>query len=149
MAKRDAGGYLTIINTDNGGNNQGGNLPKNGTDPSTVKLYLEKVGNGKRKIQTEQQLLELYSANEYNYFDAPGLPYVNVFRGNGNYKAQEVWVLKEGKDKTSTNRDDWDIYEPINDPTELDLTNDPNNSEISQKKATLIQEGRFCVWIWK
>src|SRR5699024_8957524 len=132
--------YLTIINTDNGGNNQGGNLPKNGTDPSTVKLYLEKVGNGKRKIQTEQQLLELYSANEYNYFDAPGLPYVNVFRGNGNYKAQEVWVLKEGRDKTSTNRDDWDIYEPINDPTELDLTNDPNNPEISQKKAILVKD---------
>ena len=140
VAKRDAGGYLTIINTDNGGNNQGGNLPENGTDPSTVKLYLEDVGNGKRKIQTEQQLLELYSANEYNYFDAPGLPYVNVFRGNGNYKAQEVWVLKEGKDKTSTNRDDWEIYEPINDPTELDLTNDPNNSEISQKKAILVKD---------
>ena len=140
VAKRDAGGYLTIINTDNGGNNQGGNLPENGTDPSTVKLYLEDVGNGKRKIQTEQQLLELYSANEYNYFDAPGLPYVNVFRGNGNYKAQEVWVLKEGRDKTSTNRDDWEIYEPINDPTELDLTNDPNNSEISQKKAILVKD---------
>ena len=140
VAKRDAGGYLTIINTDNGGNNQGGNLPKNGTDPSTVKLYLEDVGNGKRKIQTEQQLLELYSANEYNYFDAPGLPYVNVFRGNGNYKAQEVWVLKEGRDKTSTNRDDWEIYEPINDPTELDLTNDPNNPEISQKKAILVKD---------
>ena len=140
VAKRDAGGYLTIINTDNGGNNQGGNLPENGTDPSTVKLYLEDVGNGKRKIQTEQQLLELYSANEYNYFDAPGLPYVNVFRGNGNYKAQEVWVLKEGKDKTSTNRDDWEIYEPINDPTELDLTNDPNNPEISQKKAILVKD---------
>ena len=140
VAKRDAGGYLTIINTDNGGNNQGGNLPENGTDPSTVKLYLEDVGNGKRKIQTEQQLLELYSANEYNYFDAPGLPYVNVFRGNGNYKAQEVWVLKEGRDKTSTNRDDWEIYEPINDPTELDLTNDPNNPEISQKKAILVKD---------
>jgi len=140
VAKRDAGGYLTIINTDNGGNNQGGNLPENGTDPSTVKLYLEDVGNGKRKIQTEQQLLELYSANEYNYFDAPGLPYVNVFRGNGNYKAQEVWVLKEGKDKTSTNRDDWEIYEPINDPTELDLTNDPNNPEISQKKTILVKD---------
>mgnify|MGYP005752502853 FL=1 len=140
VAKRDAGGYLTIINTDNGGNNQGGNLPENGTDPSTVKLYLEDVGNDKRKIQTEQQLLELYSANEYNYFDAPGLPYVNVFRGNGNYKAQEVWVLKEGRDKTSTNRDDWEIYEPINDPTELDLTNDPNNPEISQKKAILVKD---------
>ena len=47
VARRDEGGYLTIIDTDNGGNNAGGNLPTNGVTPKTTKLYLVDAGNGK------------------------------------------------------------------------------------------------------
>ncbi len=40
MTDRDSGGYLKIINTDNGGTNKGGNLPKNGeSNPSMTGLY--------------------------------------------------------------------------------------------------------------
>ena len=141
VAKRDDNGYLEIIDTDNGGNDQGGKLPQNGSDPEITRLYLEDAGNGKRKVQTEQQLKELYSANEYDYFDAPALPYVNVFRGNGNYQAQAVWVLKEGGNPSSTNRDDWTVYEPVIDPTELHFTNNPDNPGIAQGNTILIQDG--------
>lgn len=40
IADRDPDGYLTIIDTDNGGNCEGGILPSNGTDPDTTGLYL-------------------------------------------------------------------------------------------------------------
>ena len=91
VADRDNGGYLEILNTDNGGNNQGGKLPTNaeGSNVPTTHLYLEDVGYGKRKIKTHMELIELYEANQYDYFEAPSLPYVNIFRGNGNYKANE------------------------------------------------------------
>lgn len=131
VAKRDNDGYLKIIDTNNGGNNQGGNLPKNGTDPKTTKLYLEEAGNGKRKIRTTEELTELYTANEYYYFEAPSLPYMNILRDNGNYTVNEVWVLKEGKDANSTNRDDWVIYD---DPDSLTFT----NSESSAGENTIV-----------
>ncbi len=39
MTDRDSGGYLEILNTDNGGNNQGGKLPTNGGNTPTTGLY--------------------------------------------------------------------------------------------------------------
>ena len=131
VAKRDNDGYLEIINTDNGGNNQGGNLPKNGTGSETTKLYLEEAGNGKRKIATESKLTELYTANEYDYFEAPSLPYMNILRDNSNYTVNEVWVLKDGKDANSTNPEDWNIHD---DPDDLTFT----NSESSAGENTIV-----------
>ena len=46
----------------NGGNNAGGNLPTNGVTPKTTKLYLVDAGNGKRKVETTDQLTELYTS---------------------------------------------------------------------------------------
>ena len=41
VTERDSGGYLEILNTDNGGNNQGGKLPTNGGNtPTTVCILL-------------------------------------------------------------------------------------------------------------
>ena len=130
VADRDDGGYLEILNTDNGGNNQGGNLPTNaeGDNVPTTHLYLEDVGNGKRKIKTHMELTELYTANEYDYFEAPSLPYVNIFRGNGNYRANAVWVLKDGRDALSTNAADWDVYTGIDFATQLHFTNNPDKA---------------------
>lgn len=140
MTDRDSGGYLKIINTDNGGSNKGGNLPENGeANPSMTGLYLVDGGGAKREIRTSMELTELYTANEYEYFEAPSLPYVNIFRENGNYTANEVWVLKSGKDPSSTNRDDWTIYSGIVAATELHFTNNPNKKD--EPNTILIEEG--------
>ena len=140
MTDRDSGGYLKIINTDNGGTNKGGNLPENGeSNPSMTGLYLVDGGGAKREIRTSMELTELYTANEYEYFEAPSLPYVNIFRENGNYTANEVWVLKSGRDASSTNRDDWTIYSGIVAATELHFTNNPNKKD--DPNTILIEEG--------
>lgn len=140
MTDRDSGGYLKIINTDNGGTNKGGNLPENGeSNPSMTGLYLVDGGGAKREIRTSMKLTELYTANEYEYFEAPSLPYVNIFRENGNYTANEVWVLKEGKDPSSTNEADWDVTKGIVDATELHFTNNPDKA--NEPNTILIKEG--------
>lgn len=139
VTDRDSGGYLEILNTDNGGNNQGGKLPTNGGNTPTTGLYLVDAGNGKREIRTHMELTELYTANEYDYFEAPSLPYVNIFRENGNYTANEVWVLKEGKDASSTNEADWEVHKGIVGATELHFTNNPNKAD--EPNTILIEEG--------
>lgn len=144
VTDRDDGGYLEIIDTDNGGTNKGGILPTNGeANPSTTGLYLVDAGNGKREIRTHMQLTELYSANEYDYFEAPSLPYVNIFRDNGNYTANEVWVLKDGMDASSTNEKDWTVYKGIVGATELHFTNNPDKANdpntIYIKDSTVIR----------
>lgn len=139
VTDRDSGGYLEILNTDNGGNNQGGKLPTNGGNTPTTGLYLEDAGNGKREIRTHSELTELYSANEYDYYEAPSLPYVNIFRDNGNYTANEVWVLKDGKDPSSTNEADWDVHKGIVGATELHFTNNPDKA--NEPNTVLIKEG--------
>lgn len=139
MTVREDDGYLQILNTDNGGNNQGGNLPTNGGSVPVTGLFLEEVGNGKRAIRTHMELTELYTANEYDYFSAPSLPYVNIFRENGNYTANEVWVLKEGKDASSTNEADWEVHKGIVGATELHFTNNPDKA--SEPNTILIEEG--------
>lgn len=139
VTDRDSEGYLQILNTDNGGNNQGGKLPTNGGNTPTTGLYLVDAGNGKREIRTHMQLTELYSANEYDYYEAPSLPYVNIFRDNGNYTANEVWVLKDGKDPSSTNEADWDVHKGIVGATELHFTNNPDKA--NEPNTVLIKEG--------
>lgn len=130
VTDRDDRGFLEIIDTSNGGNNQGGKLPVNGTDPATSGLYLVEAGNGKREIRTHNELTKLYTENEYSYFEAPSLPYVNIFRQNGNYTANEVWVLKEGRDSSSTNEADWYVKKGIVDATELHFTNNPDKANV-------------------
>lgn len=139
MTVREDDGYLKILDTDNGGNNQGGKLPSNGGSTPVTGLYLTEAGNGKREIRTQMELTELYTANEYDYFSAPGLPYVNIFRENGNYTANEVWVLKEGKDPSSTDEADWDVRKNIVGATELHFTNNPDKAD--EQNTILIEEG--------
>ena len=141
VTDRDSGGYLEILNTDNGGNNQGGKLPTNGGNTPTTGLYLVDAGNGKREVRTHMELTKLYSENQYDYWEAPGLPYVNVFRGNGNYTATQVWVLDEDGDPNSTNAADWTIIN-VSDPSQVRLTNNPNDPELGKNNnVILIEQG--------
>ena len=139
MTVREDDGYLKILDTDNGGTNQGGKLPSNGGSTPVTGLYLTDAGNGKQEIRTQMELTQLYTANEYDYFSAPGLPYVNIFRENGNYTANEVWVLEKGKDPTSTDEADWDVHKNIVGATELHFTNNPDKAD--EPNTILIEEG--------
>lgn len=141
VTEKSNDGYLKIIDTSADGDGDGGNLPENGVEPNVTGLFLANDNNivdGKRKIRTHTELKELYTANNYQYWKAPNLPYVNVFRENGNYKATEVWVLEEGKSADSTNRDDWRIIR-VTDPSQILLTNDTTASNTGN--TIVITEG--------
>lgn len=111
----------------------------NGTDPATTALYLVDAGDGKREVRTRMELTELYSENQYDYWEAPGLPYVNVFRGNGNYTATQVWVLDEDGDPNSTNAADWTVIN-VSDPSQVRLTNNPNDPELGKNNNVILIE---------
>ena len=122
---RDNNGYLRILDTSGNGDGTGGNLPTNGGSLPQTGLYVEDDGS----LKSATTLMQLYKEKSFNYFDAPGLPYVNIFRDNGNYTAKEVWVLKDGKSASSTNPDDWETYGPIGQATELHFTNNPDKKD--------------------
>ena len=137
-----------LIDTDNGGNNQGGKLPTNGggsaaqgdaNDTLTTKrLTLE--GDGTRSsIATEKKLTLLYEENEYDYFSAPSLHYFNVLEENGNYQLNEIWVLKDGKDASSTNRDDWDVYTDLDNLHFTNSESSAGNNTIAIDDETVIR----------
>ncbi|HIV42360.1 MAG TPA: fibro-slime domain-containing protein [Candidatus Mediterraneibacter guildfordensis] len=122
---RDKNGYLRILDTSRNGDGTGGNLPTNGGSLPQTGLYVEDDGS----LKSTTTLMQLYKEKSFKYFDAPGLPYVNIFRDNGNYTAKEVWVLKDGKSASSTNPDDWETYGPIGQATELHFTNNPDKKD--------------------
>ena len=63
---------------------------------------------------------------------------MSLIRSNGNYQADEVWVLNEGCDPTSTDRSDWTIYENNTSATDLNFTNNPSKVD---DKTILITDG--------
>lgn len=135
MLVQNDSGYLKVIDTSDDADGDGGNLPKNGVDPKKTGLYVEDDGT----LASEMSLEKLYTENTYSYFEAPSLPYVNIFRDNGNYTANEVWVLNEGEDPNSTNEADWKVYKNINQATELHFTNNPDKA--NQPNTILIEDG--------
>lgn len=105
---------LKVIDT------SGGILPTNGGSMATRNLYLEGTGNytGQNagtatelyQVKTVSELTKMYTEGEYHFEESPDLIYFNKLKDNEDYVLKEIWVLKEGKDAASTNRDDWDIY---------------------------------------
>lgn len=95
-------------------------LPKNGGSIATKNLYLE--GTGKNtdqnagtatelyKVKTVIELTKLYSEQVYQYEYSPDLVYFNKLKENESYTLKEIWVLKEGKEADSIDKDDWDVY---------------------------------------
>ena len=136
MLKTADEGYLKILDTEADADGEGGKLPTNGGNLPTTGLYVDQNNGG--VLQTEECLEKLYVENTYNYLSAPGLPYVNILRDNGNYQANEVWVLKKGEDPSSTDEDDWDVYKNITSATDLAFTNNPSKVD---DKTILIEEG--------
>ncbi len=128
---------LPLINTDNGGNNQRGNLPKNGVTPATKDLYLELVSGTTYRVATNKNTLsKVYQTkSDYEYIHAPNLTYFNRLYENGHYTLKEVWILKEGKSAESVTKSDWDVY---TDPNGLHFTNRPQSAQ--QDNTILIED---------
>ena len=133
VVQTDASGPLTVIDTDNGGKNQGGKLPSNGSTLKTKNLILE--GDGSRSsIKTEETLTEVYKQREFNFLTAYELQYINSLKENGNYRLEEIWVLKDGKVAASTNPEDWERY---TNPNKITFT---NNETEADDTTILIKE---------
>lgn len=137
VVKEDASGPLTVIDTDNGGNNKGGNLPKNEPTATTKKLGLTRDANGKYKVTTEKKLTEVYADQEYLFSKAPGLEYFNILdvegKENTNYELKQIWVLNDDAEKTSTDAKDWTVY---SNPEQINFT----NSESAVGNNTILIE---------
>ena len=82
----------------------GREIPPN--DNPIRNLYLDANGN----VLTRKVPTEVYDARSYEYFKAPSIKYVDALIDNNGYTLNEIWVLKEGADEKSTDRDDWTIY---------------------------------------
>ena len=124
---------LTIIDTHN---DSGAVLPQNGITPKTKTLYLEETasGSGVYGIKTASSLTRVYSSHDYQYITAPNLTYFNRLYENGHYTLKEIWILKNGKNAESTDRGDWDVYDPA-------TTHFTNRSQSVSDNTVLISDG--------
>ena len=127
VTANDSSSGLAVIDT------TGKNLPKNNAGLKTRNILLEAAGgltdknNGnktqKYRVRTNTVLTKMYTANEFQYIKAPNPSYINKLIDNPSYALRELWILKDGKDGNSTNRDDWDIYD---EPSSVHFTNREN-----------------------
>lgn len=101
---------LDVINTHT---DNGAKLPENryGVNQEVTSIYVSNASGTKGQLIREKELLPVYKEKEFKYTDAPNLFYFNKLYDNGNYDLKEIWILKKGKNASSTNRDDWRIYE--------------------------------------
>ena len=95
-----SGTGLTLIDTQNGGTNEGGKLPKNGTGESSPvdgnelkNMYLDADGN----VIMRQDVQEIYRAHQFNYKTAPRINFVNIVaQASEKYTLEEIWVQYDG-----------------------------------------------------
>lgn len=121
------GSTLTLINTSDGGDGDGGNLPRNGvtgSDMPTMILYLENASNGKYQVAMTTALTEVYKSYVYEFATAHKLKYIDRLSENGNYELSKIWVLNDGANPTSTNKNDWTEY-----PKDAGFTNNPTSAD--------------------
>jgi len=131
-------GTLDVINTDNGGVNQGGIMPQNGG--TILKKYLTLNADG--TVADQSVLTRVYKDYQYQYIEAPNLTYFNRLFENGHYRLTNVWILKDGKSASSTTESDWNVY-----PADTHFTNRPENA--TQTGAILIEEGTVIRLIYE
>ncbi len=130
MPTKDPGGgaeAIEIIDTVQKGKDgvlNGGQLPSNASKPHTRYMYVKKASLQPSTAtwpaydpvyvskDSTDSLTKIYTADLYPYREvASGLEHINKFAKDGlNYDLFEVWVLKEGRDPESNNKDDWNWY---------------------------------------
>lgn len=112
-----AAGTLAIIDTSKKANGGTAKLPTNGTTPKTktIKLATDSISafDKRSEIATTKVMQEIYVQRNYEYIMAPSLNYFNVLIDNPGYFLKEVWVQKNGDKPDSTNRNDWEVYDPL------------------------------------
>ena len=126
------GTRLDVIDTNNGGNGNRGNIPKNGdTSPKLTHLVLD--GDG--KIIEKDVLMEVYSSKKFTFLKYPDLTFVNRLKDNKGYTLEALWVLK-GTNPNSTEEKDWEIYRG----SELESVTFTNNQDSANDKTILITD---------
>ena len=138
VTANDSSSGLAVIDT------TGKNLPKNNAGLKTRNILLEEAdgltdkNNGnktqKHRVRTNTVLTKMYTANEFQYIKAPNPSYINKLIDNPSYALRELWILKDEKDRNSTNRDDWDIYK---DPSSVHFT---NREGVTRDNVVYIQD---------
>ena len=72
----------------------------------------------------------------YEFLKYPAVLYVDRLKDNEGYTLKEIWVLKDGRSSSSTNREDWTIYgESV-----LESVTFTNNSENVGDNTILIDD---------
>ena len=120
----DKGTAIDVIDTRGGSEN----LPKNDKKPNTMNIYVKSDGTVQHK---EGVLDELFKSREYPYYSAPEFSYYDILpdpsiTNTNHYELKELWVLKPGKDPTSENSEDWDLY---TDFAKIRFTNKPETAD--------------------
>lgn len=95
LNEKGAANKLIVIDTSNGGKNEGGKLPINGskTELPSKSIPIKADGN----INTKIALTQVYKSRPYTYYKAPTINYFNALIENGSYTLAEVWVNRKEK----------------------------------------------------
>lgn len=97
-----AGDTLDFIDT------TGGNLPYNGNKNLPVqRISINRDGS----FVTEEKLMRVYTNSTFDLVDGCDISHFDKLSQNFGYTLSEIWVLKDGCSETSTNPDDWAIYQ--------------------------------------
>lgn len=125
---------LQVINT------KGRVMPKTGDTENTLQarngLTYLRINNGSEgefgevgEVDTQETLQRIYADRSYIYSDAPTLIQIDQLFTDDHYSLEELWVLKDGRNPESVNREDWDIYNRttlgLSSIHDLKLTNSP------------------------
>ncbi len=134
---------LPVIDT------SGAVLPKNETTQNVKYLTVDTAnGNG---ILKNRNLTRMYDDTRYVYRVSPRLTSADKMKRNAGYELSEVWVLKDGRNATSTNDDDFIQYKKDEIPDieslqELKLTTNP---EKANDKTIVIKENSVLRFIYR
>ncbi len=132
--------YIPVIDT------SGKNLPRNGAGWTQKNIHLQRLPGSQYvyRMATVKVLHPLYKEKDFEYIKAPSIAYMDRLYGASNYKISEIWVLKEGKSSTSTNRNDWTIY-PYSAASPLYFT---NRAESAAANRIYIADGAVLRFVY-
>lgn len=88
-----------------------------GQEPHQAQLWLRQLEqtDGEQPIyqlDTELQLTQICRDSQFTYIEASKAADIDRLSDGGAYTLEEIWVLKDGRDAASTQRDDWQVYAP-------------------------------------
>lgn len=82
----------------------------------------------------------LYSSTEYHYHQAPSLKYFNKLDGISSYTPEKIWILKDGKNAESVDKNDWYEFTNWND---VHFTNYSNHDDLYDENSN--PQGKYVL----